>query len=128
MTKKLGVLVALLCCVLTPGCKGKTESERAIEVFEKLGGKITFDEKLPKKPVVMLDLRNTAITDDQLSNLKEMSQLQVLILDATGITDAGLEAIKGCSQLQRIYLRNTRVTAAGIQGLKKIFPKADIAN
>ena len=75
----------------------------------------------------MADLRNTAITDDQLNDLKELPQLQVLILDSTGISDAGLEAIKGCSRLSRIYLRNTRVTAEGIKGLRKTFPSADIA-
>jgi hypothetical protein len=99
MSYKYYPLLVLVCVWLAPGCTSKA-----------------------------LDLRNTAITDEQLQYLKEMSQLQVLILDSTGITDAGIEPIKGCSQLQRIFLRNTRVTAAGVQDLKKTFPRADIAN
>jgi hypothetical protein len=122
------LLVVLVCAWLVPGCGGKTETEQAIEVFKKLGGKVEIDENLPNKPVVMVDLRNTAITDDQLKNLKEMPQLQVLILDSTGISDAGLEPIKGCSQLQRIFLRKTRVSPAGLKDLKKTFPKAEIVN
>jgi hypothetical protein len=128
MRKELLVLLAVLGALLAPGCGSKTGPERAIEVFQKLGGKVQIDEKLPKKPVVMVDLRNTAITDEQLSNLKELSQLQVLILDSTGVTDAALASIKECSQLSRIYLRNTRVTADGVKELRKTFPKADIAN
>jgi hypothetical protein len=120
------VLLAVPGALLAPGCVGKTGAERAIELFEKLGGKVHIDEKLPNRPVVMADLRNTAITDQQLNELKELPQLQVLILDSTGITDAGLGAIQGCSQLSRIYLRNTRVSAAGIQGLRKTFPRAEI--
>jgi hypothetical protein len=114
--------------LLAPGCGGKTDVEQAIEVFKKLGGKVEIDEHLPNKPVVMVDLRNTAITDDQLKNLKHMPQLQILVLDSTSISDAGLEPIKGCSQLQRIFLRKTRVTAAGVKDLKKTFPRAEIAH
>jgi hypothetical protein len=126
--KKRLLLLVLLGAGLATGCRGKTESERAIEVFEKLGGKIKIEEKLPQKPVVMVDLRNTAVTDEQLNHLKEMPQVQILVLDSTGISDAGLEAIKGCGQLQRIFLRKTRVSAAGVEDLKKAFPRAEIIN
>jgi hypothetical protein len=122
------VLMVLLSSFLLPGCGGKGRPEGAVEMIQRLGGKVQLDDNLPKKPVVMVDLRNTAVSDDDLKCLKELSQLQILVLDSTGVTDAGLEPIKECSQLQRVFLRNTRVTADGAKGLRKTFPKAEIVN
>jgi hypothetical protein len=126
MTIKSFAPMALLAGLFLAGCKG--EHKDPIQVIQKLGGKFDTKDNDPKKPVVMVDLRNTAVVDEQLQCLKELPELQILILDSTAITDAGLESIKSCTQLQRIFLRNTRITAAAVDDLRKTFPKAEIKN
>jgi hypothetical protein len=128
MTIKQPILGAILLGLVVVGCQGKSGPEATVELIKKLGGKVVTNDSLPNKPIVMVDLRNTAVTDEQLKCLKELPQMQMLVLDDTGISDAGLETLKEYDQLQRIYLRTTRVTPGGVQDLKKAFPKAEIEN
>jgi beta-lactamase regulating signal transducer with metallopeptidase domain len=98
--------------------KDGTEQAKAIAEIEKLGGKVIVDEKSPDKPVPLIDLRETKVTDAGLEHLKGFSQLQYLFLGHTDVTDAGLEHLKGLSQLQMLDLSGTKVTDAGLEHLK----------
>ena len=129
MKKRHLLIWAMLAGLLVAGgCRGKSGAEAALELITKLGGSFKTDDRFPDKPVVTVDLRDTAIADDQLQCLKELPQLKVLVLDGTKVSDSGIESLKECSQLQRLFLRMTRVTPAGIEDLRRAFPKAEIAN
>jgi hypothetical protein len=116
----------ILVCLLIAGCRGKSGREATLELIQKLGGSYKTDDRLPDKPVATVDLRDTAVADDQLATLKELPQLKILVLDGTKVSDAGIESLKECSELQRVFLRMTRVSPAGIDGLRKALPKAEI--
>ena len=117
-----------LVCLLLAGCRGKTGQEATLALIHKLGGSYKTDDRLDEHPVVTVDLRDTAIADNQLAGLKELPQLQILVLDGTKVSDVGIETLKECSQLERVFLRGTRVTPAGVEALRKALPKAEIAN
>jgi len=55
---------------------------------------------------------HSTVTDADLSALKDLKGLQVLILWGTQVTDAGLEHLKELKGLQRLGLGGTRVTDA----------------
>jgi hypothetical protein len=62
----------------------------------------------------------TFITDDGLTPLKELMQLQSLNLIELPITDAGLDAIKDLSALQFLDLSRTKVQGTFLAGLKSL--------
>ena len=126
----LGLLLAPIFCW---AAEPKTDQARAIAEIEKLGGKVTVDEKSPGKPVISVDLnacsvRDTGlhclradrlrkpdlsigdITDDLLVQLEGLTQLQVLALGGNHITDAGLKPLRGLTQLRELHLQGTRTT------------------
>ena len=43
---------------------------RRLPWVEKLGGKVTFDDNSPDKPVIGVNLENTHVTDDDLEYLE----------------------------------------------------------
>ena len=93
--KTLAMLVGLL--VVASNAVGEDKvvkridaEKKAIAAIKKLGGKVTFDEKKPGKPVISVNLRRTEVTDAGLVHLKGLKNLQTLFLNSTKITDAGL--------------------------------------
>ena len=77
----------------------RTGQGKAVAKVNKLGGRVTIDEKDPDKPVIGIDLTATLITDAGLDGLKALTRLQRLALGGTRVTDAGLERLKtlrGC--------------------------------
>ncbi len=63
-----------LVCLLLAGCRGKTGQEATLELIHKLGGSYKTDDRLDDNPVVTVDLRDTAVADNQLAALKELPQ------------------------------------------------------
>ena len=51
-------------------------------------------------------------------HLKDLTNLETLVLNDTQITDVGLEHLKGLTKLKKLSLRNTRITDAGLVHLK----------
>ncbi len=94
------------------------DQSKAIAEVEKLGGKVTLDEKSPGKPVISVVLQETNVTDAELEYLKGLTQLQSLNLVLTHVTDAGLANLEGMTNLQRLDLFGTKVTDAGLMNLK----------
>ena len=74
-----------------------TPKSRKLELLEPEKFEATLDE-----PVVKVDLRDTAIADNQLTTLKELPQLKILVLDGTKVSDAGIEALTECNGLERV--------------------------
>ncbi len=121
--KTLAMLVGLL--VVASNAVGEDKvvkrsdaEKKAITAIKKLGGKVTFAEKKPGKPVISVDLTATKVTDAGLVHLKGFTDLQPLHLSYTTVTDAGLVHLKGLTNLQTLRLYNTEVSDAGLVHLK----------
>ena len=99
---------------------------KAVEAIKKLGGKVTRDDKLPGKPVIGVDLAFTAVTDEDLKELKELKQLTTLNLCNTQVTDASLKDLKELKQLRTLHLGRGKVTDAGVKDLQEALPKCKI--
>jgi Leucine-rich repeat (LRR) protein len=133
------VLAAL---VLTAAFPGPTpEEEEVIAAVIKLGGKAVLDEKL--EPIARVDVTLATATDATLVSLsklpnvgaitiadatrctepgfevlRELPDLQKLILRRSAVTDRSAAAITAIRPLQELYLGESRITDAGLAGLK----------
>jgi hypothetical protein len=96
---------------------GDADERRAVEVAQRLGGKVSRDEKGPGGPGIIIDLNETQATDADLKNLAGVKKLRALHLRGTKVTDAGLKELAGLPQLQTLGLRGTKVTDAGLKEL-----------
>jgi len=102
------------------GVTAESNTDEAIAIAEivKLGGKVTFDEKSPGRPVISVDLNNVKMTDAGLEPFQGLTNLQFLDLSHTEVTDAGLKHLQGLTKLQALGLVETKVTNAGLAHLK----------
>jgi uncharacterized protein (TIGR03067 family) len=97
----------------------RADEADAVKLVEKLGGKITRDDKQPGKPVVEVNLSLKNVTDADLKALKELKQLTSLNLyGCRGVTNAGVKELKEFKQLTSLSLMRTQVTEAGVKELK----------
>src|SRR5437588_378616 len=109
--------VMLLACL---SGAARADEASAVKAVEKLGGKITRDDKLPGKPVIGVNLGHPKVTDADLKELKNLKQLTSLNLGGTKVTDAGLKELKDLKQLTTLFLFATPVTNAGLKELKDL--------
>jgi hypothetical protein len=103
----------------TPMSRSVTR-EQLVAAVEKLNGKITADPIPPDKPVILIDLHKTGITDADLVALQRVPSLRTLNLHGTSISDAGLAYVSGLTGLLVLHLSDTAVTDAGLQHLKRL--------
>jgi hypothetical protein len=102
-----------------------------VEAIQDLGGTVSFNGMPFRtiwlqsllgndsfRKVMSVQLTAINITDAELKKLKDLTQLQVLLLDHTKITDAGLIHLSGLTQLKRLNLNDTKITDAGLEHLK----------
>src|SRR5688572_18697593 len=102
------LVVMMLLCV-GPGSfvayeqKKAWEQQEAVEVIEKLGGRIEYDSNLPSRSSFQrlllgddsfanatgLDLSNTRASDAELAHVRHLSQLRWLAVSWTKVTDSG---------------------------------------
>jgi hypothetical protein len=94
------------------------DQDKAIEEVKKLGGKVERDEKEAGKPVTIVNLGLSQVTDESMSVIKPFPKVQKITLNGTKITDAGLQPLKDLASLQKLYLVDTKVTDAGLEHLK----------
>jgi Leucine-rich repeat (LRR) protein len=95
--------------------------DAAVAAIKNLGGKVTFDDMLPGKPIVGVALFNAKVIDADLVHLDGMTSLRTLNLSGTTqVTNAGLIHLKGLTSLQSLYLGATKVTDAGLEHLKRL--------
>lgn len=73
-----------------------------------------------------LSAEHSNITDQDLLQLKSLTQLQYLNLVDTKITAKGFLSLKGLTNLTNIYLGQTGIAAQDYQTIKTNFPKARI--
>src|SRR6476620_7732682 len=109
--------VMLLACL---SGAARADEASAVKAVEKVGGKVTRDDKLPGKPVIEVNLAFAHVTDaslKELKDLKDLKQLTSLYLNSTLATDAGLKELKDLQKLTTLALNNTPVTDAGLKEL-----------
>ena len=74
MKRQLMAVLAIGLLINSPGrgsaAEPKLEQVRAIAEIQKLGGRLTIDEKNPDKPVISVELNTTNATDAELEHLK----------------------------------------------------------
>jgi hypothetical protein len=115
----------------------RREQQEAVAAIQKLGGEIMYDyqrpnpdrpnvfdpkarPKDPKRfhPVVFVSLRDKAVSDDDLKQLKKLPYLENLDLTNTQITSAGLAHLRGLKKLAALGLWKTKVDDAGLKHLR----------
>ena len=74
----------------------------------------------PYKPEWIKELR--VVSNADLSHLKDLTELKVLILKGSRITDAGVKHLTALKGLKELVLQDTKVTAAGLLTLGKELP------
>src|SRR5262249_41914234 len=101
--------------------------QKAIEVVQKLGGKITLDQDAPGKPVVAVDFRNSNVRDSDLPCLKAFPRLQKLDLsDCPLVQGLALRPLKDLKELKELHLPVTGLNEArpgdlaALQGLQTL--------
>ena len=85
-----------------------------------IGGSVERDENDPKKPAVTILLDGARISDEDLSHVEKLVDLQRLSLRNSQISDAGLEHLRGLHELRWLYLSQTQVTDRGLGQLKEL--------
>ena len=69
-----------------------------------------------------LHLEKTAIGDEGLVHLKEMTDLEYLNLYGTSVTDEGLKHLAKLNNLKRLYVWQSKVTKEGMENFEKQIP------
>ncbi len=100
--------------------QAKSNRERVIAEIARLGGKIQFDEMLPGRPIVQIDLHETGVTNADLAILKGLKELRFLDLRLTKITDEGVARLKNLTGLQTLNLFRTQLSDEGLAQLRKL--------
>jgi len=113
---RVGAVILLACL----SGAARADEASAAKAVEKLGGKVTRDEKLPGKPVTGVTLGGGRVTDAGLKELKELTQLTTLSLNHARVTGAGLKQLKDLKRLTSLALHNTKVTDADLKELKDL--------
>jgi hypothetical protein len=138
--------VLLASSTLLPAGAFAMTAEEIESAVTRLGGKVQYDDALPGRPLVRIDLSKTTIRDEDLAflsqvpGLRELDIRQTTVGDAalehvaqlgklrflnvfrTGMTDKGLERIQDLRELETLLMGGTRVTDAGMTYLKA-FPR-----
>jgi len=70
-----------------------------------------------KKQIVELDLSNSNVTDNVLSDIKKLENLKKIRLDNTPITDNALKHLTALKKLKLLNIHNTTVTNSGLEEL-----------
>jgi hypothetical protein len=119
--------LVLIVVLAAPGCdnastargfKPRTPRDVALAQIEKLRGRVGIDRS--DGHVMMINLRGTLVTDDDLVTVAKFKDLRALTLNGTQVTDAGLAHLRGLKQLEALDLGLTRITSAGLKHLRKL--------
>ncbi len=102
------------------------DEDDAVAYVLKFGGKIARDENAPGKPVWVVNLRDTQVTDEGLKELAPLTKLNTLYLSGEQVTDAGLKQLAPFKNLTSLDLNITQVTDAGVKELQQALPQCKI--
>jgi hypothetical protein len=140
------LFVALACAWLTGKVERKRRERASVEALRKKGAMVTYDYNLvrgrngtPTGPawlrwllgenyfseVVWLNMVGKS-SDEDLTPVAELVQLESLDLMGPTFTDAGLRKIAHLTKLRRLMLSQTGVTDAGLANLKELTELDDL--
>ncbi len=91
---------------------GEADKAAVIARIKELGGSYQVDEKAPGKPIVRIDLGRTALTNEGLAFLSDLTTLKSLDLSFSRITT--LRALSGLDNLESLTLMFTQITDEGL--------------
>ncbi len=91
--------------------------DKAVAFAEKLGGKVTRGDSVAGKPVVMVSLSGSNVTDGELKQLLDINGLTVLNLSNTWVTDAGMKELAAFKNLTTLILNQKQITNATLKEL-----------
>jgi hypothetical protein len=99
------LLLVLLCLGFPSSACADEAEEKAVAAITKLGGKVERDDNKEGKPVIVVGLSYSTLTDADLKGLAACPQLRQLVLfRCQKVTDAGLKELAACPQLQTLEL------------------------
>ncbi|HEY3966245.1 MAG TPA: hypothetical protein VGM05_16920 [Planctomycetaceae bacterium] len=84
--------------------------------------------------IVAIHLAGTAVTDENVRQLRNLTNVRRLSLDDTALTDAGLVALRGTPKeprsvnLEYLSIRNTAVTNDQIEFFRYMLPNCKIVH
>jgi len=131
--RKLRASLLLSILVLVVGCSQSVDpkSDETAKWVLTQGGtlwvhgsqlEIVSAKKLPDHPFAFrrIDLNDTEIADDDLTEINSLTSLEYLGLHGTEITDTGVESLTTHHQLQELELSYTQITDAGLVKLSTL--------
>jgi hypothetical protein len=149
MNRLIASICGSLLAVVASGWAAELNSEqaKAVAEIERLGGRITIDEKSADKAVIKvilstplapqaadsilkqltgltklksLALENVELSDEGLKWLRGLTNLRTVSLSSTNLSDAGLEHLAGLTNLEDLYLEHAKVSDAGLAHLSRL--------
>jgi len=100
---------------------GPSEADqKVIQAIEKAGGSVRQIAQNDDRLEVDFHLQPGALTDDQLTVLKDLKKVIHLHLGNTNITDRGLVHLAGLTTLMELHLEKTKITDAGLKSLANL--------
>src|SRR5262245_52036648 len=100
MFRVVALVLAVSGLGLGSSAQADEAEDKAVAFVEKQhGGRVIRDDKVPGKPVVMVNLGSTKVTDAGLKELTPLKSLTKLTLSGTLVTDAGLKELKSLKSL-----------------------------
>lgn len=100
---------------------GRSDEEvRAIRRIERLGGRITIDDKKPDMPVVTINCLMGRVGDAEIKLFKYFPRLRTVVLSGNRITDVGLDYLADLPQVEELMFESVPVTSKGLASLTKL--------
>ncbi len=104
---------------------------KAAAAVERLGGKVKYDTRDPRKREVSVDFSHARLTDSDLGPLKDplkaVPRLVLLDLSGTEVGDSGLAHLHDLTALNRLNVAQTRVMDVGVAGLLRALPQVHVS-
>lgn len=110
--RRIAIAVLVLCPLVA---RADDAEEKAVKFIFSVGGSVERDEKADGRPVIVVKLKGSKVTDAGLKELLAIKQLRFVDLSQTQITDAGLKKLATIETLTGLNLSNTRVTDLGMK-------------
>src|SRR5438045_3212947 len=104
------VMVLIVAGLLGTGAFADDNPEqKAVQFVEKVKGKVYRDDKAKGKPVIQVDLTETAVTDADLASIRGFKGLRFLVLQQTKVADGCVKHLKYFPELEGVYLGETAI-------------------
>ncbi|MEZ6069788.1 MAG: hypothetical protein R3C10_05805 [Pirellulales bacterium] len=121
---RLVTIAATLLCIGCRDMSGHDSAQAAREAWtriESLGGHGVWDNDM-----VVVSLKNTGISDDDLALFKDLPQVQILDISSNAVTDEALTHLEGLNSLESLIVVDTRITNAALAAYRKAHPNVEV--